>query len=56
MTSPRCLMHPRCPADGHGVGCPARRQEAPCMGEPYCAPELCGPPCHHPDCPVRSAS
>lgn len=27
------------------------REITPCMGEPYCAPELCGPPCHHPDCP-----
>ncbi|AZQ39657.1 hypothetical protein EJ357_44665 [Streptomyces cyaneochromogenes] len=30
------------------------REVTTCMGEPLCAPALCGPPCHHPACPVRS--
>ncbi|MFG2729474.1 hypothetical protein [Streptomyces canus] len=30
------------------------REVAPCMGRPYCAPEVCGPPCHHPQCPEHS--
>jgi hypothetical protein len=27
-----------------------------CMGEPFCDPELCGGPCHHPSCPVRTSA
>ncbi|MGI5374921.1 hypothetical protein ACQEV2_11860 [Streptomyces sp. CA-251387] len=30
------------------------REVTTCMGEPLCAPGMCGPPCHHPACPVRS--
>ncbi|MET7570800.1 hypothetical protein ABZT04_20220 [Streptomyces sp. NPDC005492] len=30
------------------------REITPCMGEPYCAPEVCGPPCHHPACPEHA--
>ncbi len=32
----------------------AWREVAPCMGRPYCAPEVCGPPCHHPACPEHA--